>query len=150
MDKTNILSALNMGGNQTLYPGHREIRARGWQEAEKYPTPRDCEVVIFDADPESDHIYIKVTDSNGGEQFARYRLVEDPIPKFEPDKFVTTNDFNKFKEEMTDGFNSIRQLITSTATAAEQSARSNDSSKQSGRRNNEFRGSETDLQPDGK
>lgn len=135
MDGTNILSTISQGLNQTLFPGHRVIRVNGWESAEKYPMPRDCETIMLDGDPSSDYIYMKVTDSNGGERFARYKLVEDPIPRFEPDKYVTTSDFVKFKEEITNGFDSLKQLISANA---ERSSRSGGNSKQSSKSNNEL------------
>lgn len=144
---TNLISALNQGLNQTLYPGHREIRVKGWEAAQKYPMPRDCELIMIDADPKSDHIYMKVTDSNGGESFERYKITPDPIPKFEPGKYVTTNEMNSFKEEILNAINTIKQSVVSTNT--ERANRSNGSPKQSGRPNNEFRGSETDVQSSG-
>ena len=36
------------GNNQTLLPGQRLLKTKGYEAAEKYPMPRDCEVVIFD------------------------------------------------------------------------------------------------------
>lgn len=137
-----LLSSLSQGLNQALFPGHREIRVKGWEEAEKYPMPRDCEAIMIDSDPSTDYIYMKVTDTNGGQRFARYKIIEDPIPRFDPDKYVTTNDFNKLKEDMKNGFDSIKQLISASA---DRSARPNGGSKQPGRSSNELHGSDTDV-----
>ena len=104
-----ILNSLN----NTPFPGHRVPRVNGWKEAEKYQLPRDCEVIILDQNPESDYIYMKKVDVSGVETFARYRIEEDPIPEFNPEKFVTTDDFTKFKEEILNGFNSLKSAITS-------------------------------------
>lgn len=87
------------GLNQTLFPGHRIIRVNGWEEAEKYPMPRDCEAIFIDKDPASDYIYMKLTDSNGGSTTARYKITEEPIPRFDPDKYISVEDFKSFKEE---------------------------------------------------
>ena len=103
--------------NQTLFPGHRVIKVDGWQAAEKYPLPRDCEVVMLDTNPDVDYIYMKKTDTNGAETFARYLIEEDPIPKFDPQKYVTVDDFKNFKEEILNGFNSLKQSITAAGTA---------------------------------
>lgn len=106
-----ILNSLN----NTLFPGHRVPRANGWKEAEKYQLPRDCEVIILDSNPESDYIYMKKVDAAGVETFARYKIVEEPVPEFNPEKFVTVDDFAKFKEEILNGFDSLKSTITATA-----------------------------------
>ena len=98
--------------NQTLLPGQRLIKVKGAEAAEKYPMPRDCEAVVFDED--EDYCYIKKTDTNGGVMLFRYRLEEDPIPHFDPSNYVTVNDFSKFKEDILNGFNDLRQAITET------------------------------------
>ena len=105
-----ILSELN----RALMPGGRVIRVNGWQEAEKYPLPRDCEVIMLDSDPNDDHIYMKKTDVNGASTFERYAIIEDPVPKFDPSKYVTIDDFKNFKEEMLNGFNSLKQSVTTS------------------------------------
>ena len=141
-----LISSLSQGLSQSLAPGRRVPRSDGWEMAEKYPMPRDCEVVIFDTNPESNHFYMKVTDQNGGERFARYKYEEDPIPRFEPDKYVTTKDFNSFKEDILDGINSLKQSIASIERS---SARPNGGGKQSGRSNNEFGKPEPNIQSNG-
>ena len=97
--------------NPTLLPGQRLLSVKGgFEAAEKYPTPRDCEAAIFDED--EDYLYIKKTDTNGGVTLTRYRLEEEPIPRFDPKKYVTVDDFKSFKEEILDGFNSLQKSIT--------------------------------------
>lgn len=140
-----MLESLNQTLGQALYPGHREIRVSGWEQAEKYPMPRDCEAIFLDSNPDVDYIYMKVTDSNGGERFARYRIEEDPIPRFEPGKYVTTHDFQSFKEEILNGFDSLKQSIA--AANDYRSARPNGSGKQSGRSDNGFSKPDTNVQP---
>ena len=111
----NILAGLN----QTLFPGHTVIRVNGWEEAEKYPMPRDCEVIMLDKDPESDYIYMKKTDSNGGPTTQRYKITEAPVPRFDPDKYLSVDDFKsyqeenrKFQEDILDAVNSLKQSIS--------------------------------------
>lgn len=142
-----ILSSINQGLNQVLYPGHREKRVDGWEELTKYPMPRDCEGIFLDKDPKSDHIYMKMVDPNGSETCERYKLVPDPVPKFNPENYVTTEEFNSFKEEILDAINSIKQLISA---GNEHSSRSNGGGKQFNRSGNEFARPETDVQPNGK
>lgn len=108
----NILQGLN----QTLFPGHTIIRVNGYEAAEKYPMPRDCEAIMLDSDPESSYLYMKKTDSNGGGITARYKYKEEPVPRFDPDKYLTVEDFKnyqeenrKFQEDILDAINSIKQ-----------------------------------------
>ena len=54
-------------------------------------------------------------DSNGNEVCARYHYDPDPVEEFDPDKYVTVQKFNEFREEMKLGFDSIRKLITDSA-----------------------------------
>lgn len=107
-----ILNSLN----STLFPGHRVPRVNGWKEAEKYQLPRDCEVILLDQSPDSDYIYMKKVDAAGVETFARYKILEEPIPEFNPEKFVTIDDFSKFKEEILNGFDSLKSAITAGGT----------------------------------
>lgn len=116
--------------NPTLFPGQRLLRTKGFEAAEKYPFPRDCEAPLFDED--EDYVYIKKTDTNGGVTLLRYRLEEDPIPHFDPKKYVTVDDFEKFKEEILNGFNNLQQ----TLTAGNTDNGFNKSNKQPGKSNN--------------
>ena len=99
--------------NPVLTPGQRLLGVKGADAAEKYPMPRDCHAPLFDED--EDYLYIKKTDVNGGVTIDRYRLEPDPIPKFDPKKYVTVDDFNSFKveikEEILNGINSLQRSI---------------------------------------
>ena len=108
----NLLSGLN----QTLFPGQRLIRVNNYEEAEKYPMPRDCETIMLDKDPESDYIYMKKTDINGGPTTERYKVIKAPVPRFDPDKYLSIADFKayqeenkKFQEEVLDAIYSFKQ-----------------------------------------
>lgn len=107
-----ILNSLN----QALYPGHRVIRVKGYKAAKDYPMPRDSEAIFLDDDPAVNYIYMKKVDVNGGEMIARYLYEEDPIPEFDPKKYVTTEEFNNRMEEVINGINSIRESISTTTT----------------------------------
>jgi len=98
--------------NQALYPGHRVIRVKGYKAAKEYPMPRDSEAIFLDEDPAVNYIYMKKVDVNGGEMVARYLYEEDPIPEFDPTKYVTTEEFNEKIAEVMDGINTIRKSIT--------------------------------------
>lgn len=104
------------GNNQTLLPGQRLIKVKGYEAADKYPMPRDCETVLFDDD--EDYFYVKKTDTNGGVMLCRFKYEEDPIPHFDPKKYVTVDDFAKFKEDILNGFNDLQQTITERSGAS--------------------------------
>ena len=110
--------------NQALMPGQKVIKVDGWQAAKKYPVPRDCEVIMIDSNPDVDYIYMKKVDINGGESFERYMIEADPVPEFDPDKYVTVDDLKKCKEEILNGFTSLKQSIDGSAGSARSSARS--------------------------
>ena len=102
-----ILSSLT----QAMYPGSRVIRVKGYEAAKKYPMPRDSEAIFLEEDPNTNYIYMKKVDVNGGEVFARYKYEEDPIPEFTPEKYVTKEDFNTKLEEVMNGIDSIRESL---------------------------------------
>jgi hypothetical protein len=96
---------------QTMMPGNRIPRVGSWDELKQYPMPVDCEGVFIDRDPNKDYIYMKRTDANGGEVCARYRITEDPVQEFDPDKYVRKEDFDALKEVVTNGFNSVMERL---------------------------------------
>ena len=104
-----ILNSLS----QALYSGHRVIRVKGFQGAKDYPMPRDSETIMLDEDPALNYIYMKKVDVNGGEMCARYRYEEEPVPEFNPEQYITKEEFNQKFEEILDAINSLKQ---STAT----------------------------------
>ena len=118
------------GNNQTLLPGQRLIKVRGYEAADKYPMPRDCETALFDDN--EDYFYVKKTDTNSGVMLCRFKYEEDPIPHFDPKKYVTVDDFAKFKEDILNGFNDLQQTITERSGASKPVW----SGKQSGKQNN--------------
>lgn len=118
----------------TLLPGQRLLKVNGCEAAEKYPMPRDCETVLFDEN--EDYLYIKKTDTNGGVILLRYKLKEDPIPHFDPKKYVTVEDFSKFREEMLNGFNNIQQAIANGQHTSGSGFKPNGTGKQSNKPNN--------------
>lgn len=114
--------------NPVLTPGQRLLSTdSGFEGAEKYPFPRDCEAAIFDAN--DDYVYIKKTDVNGATVLRMFHLEEVEIPRFDPKKYVTVDDFNSLKEEMINGFNSLQQSISNINS-------NNRNPQQGGNRNN--------------
>ena len=105
--------------NPVLVPGQRLLTTdSGYQGAEKYPFPRDCEAAIFDLN--EDYVYIKKTDANGAVTLRRFHVDEDPIPVFDPNKYVTVDDLAAFKEEILNGFNNLQQSINNSNRNSQQ------------------------------
>ena len=100
---------------QTMMPGNRVPRVGSWDELKQYPMPVDCEGIFLDRDPNKDFIYMKRTDANGGEVCARYKITEDPVQEFDPDKYVKREDFDKLKEVVEHGFDSIMERLDKSA-----------------------------------
>ena len=98
--------------NPVLTPGQRLLKSNGFEAAEKYPFPRDCQAAIFDE--EEDVFYLKTTDVNGAVTIRMFEYAEKPIPKFDPKKYVTVDDFANFKEEILNGFNNLQQSISAS------------------------------------
>lgn len=99
--------------NPVLVPGQRLLTTdAGYQGADKYPFPRDCEAAIFDTN--EDYVYIKRTDVNGATTLRRFHLEEEPLPVFDPKKYVTVDDLAGFKEEMINAINSLQQSINNS------------------------------------
>ena len=118
------------GQTQTLLPGQRLIRVKGYSGAEKYSNsmPRDCEASMFDDD--DDYCYVAKTDTNGGVQLLMFKLIEEEAPVFKPDRYVTKEDFNAFKEDILNGFNTLQQAITSGNSAPNKRYNGNKQSNQ--------------------
>ena len=94
--------------NTALYPGYKYITVDGYQEAENYNTPRDCSVLMMDKSKK--YVYIKAVDAAGKmTNFERYKLVEEKIPKFTPEDYVTKQEFEKFQEEVLDAISAAKQ-----------------------------------------
>lgn len=139
------MDLFNNATSQTLLPGQRLLKAKGAEAAEKYPMPRDCEACIFDED--EDYLYIKKTDTNGGVILLRYKLEEDPIPHFDPKKYVTVDDFKNFKEEILNGFNNLQQTIAGNSNSGNNGY--NKSGKQYNKPNNGSSQSTADVSANG-
>ena len=136
----------SMLNNSFLMPGGRLLRVANYQEAINYPVPVNSEVPLFD---ENENIlYIKRCDVNNFSTVTRFNLavIEDEVLK--PTDFVTSEEFNVFKEEILDGQRSIleqlRAAIPATSATSgvidveffEQSSESEDGSRTKKRTSN--------------
>ena len=108
--------------NNVILPGARVPRIAGWDALKKYPMPRDSEGMFLDEDDSKNYLYMKRVELDGKEICARYSYVEDPVEEFDPNKYVTVKDFNEFREEIRNGFDSIKDQFGATANAAESTA----------------------------
>ena len=105
------------------------IQVKGADGAKNYPTKLNTRDALWDAD--ENYVYVRKTNAQGQlVSLERYKYEPDPIPTPE-DVFVTKNDFNSLKGELSDVKQSIQELISAVgnlSTAAE----SNGSVKQPG------------------
>ena len=109
------MSILN-GFNSDLFSGHRVIRVNSWEEFTSLQIPPDCELMAIHATPDKNYIYMK-SNTTGNLVNERYHFEPDPVEEFDPKKYVTVDQFNELREEITDGFNSIKQSIATNANA---------------------------------
>lgn len=126
------------GQTQTLLPGQRLIKVKGYTGAEKYSNsmPRDCEAAMFDED--EDFCYIAKTDTNGCAQLLMFQMTEVEAPVFKPDRYVTKEDFNSFKEDILNGFNTLQQAITAGNAGNTGNAKRYNGNKQPNQSNTEL------------
>ena len=88
--------------NGAFITGQKIPKVKGTGGANEYPTPPNTEVVLLDSDDDT-ILYIKQTDANGYGTVTRCRYYEDPEPtqqEINDMRYITIDEFNKFKEEM--------------------------------------------------
>lgn len=89
-------------------------RVNGLDSAKAYPTSPNSTVALFDAN--EDIMYIKSTDASNFPTIRRFRFVEEnETPNVQP-QYVTIDEFNKFKEEVLNGKQSIQSKPKSNDT----------------------------------
>ena len=86
-------------------PQPRDLeKVNGFDSARQYPMPPNSRVALFDIN--DDILYIKETDASGFPTIRRFRFheeIETPNSTVEEGKYVTVEEFNKFKEELING-----------------------------------------------
>jgi len=92
-----ILPYLNSVAKQDL------IKVNGIEGARMYPVVPNSRIALFDAN--EDIFYIKSADAGGYAAIESYEFhrKEPAAPAVESNKYVTVEDFEKFKEELTNG-----------------------------------------------
>ena len=109
----NLQSVLGNGMTQPIQifnapamSGQKLNRINGIDEVNRFQIGPNSEVPLFQTD--DDVFYVKVSDQNGNVTTRRFRFYEESM---EGAKYVTNDEFNKFKEEVLNGQQSIQQLI---------------------------------------
>lgn len=79
------------------------IRVNGIEGARMYPVQPNTRIALFDAN--EDIFYIKSADAGGYATIEPYVFsrMETPAPATDTNKYVTVEDFEKFKEELLNG-----------------------------------------------
>lgn len=93
-------------GNQPLYhqsptpqfSPNQLIKVNGLDSAKAYPTQPNSTVALFDAN--EDVMYIKSTDASNFPTIRRFIFVEEEVTPPDKTKYVTMDEFLKFKEEV--------------------------------------------------
>ena len=81
--------------------GQQLAKVNGMESAKAYPTQPNSMVALFDAN--DDVFYVKTTDASNFPTIKRYRFYEESEEKLQNEKYVTIEEFNRFKEEMLNG-----------------------------------------------
>ncbi len=87
----------------SLYLKQDLIKVNGIEGARMYPIAPNSRIALFDAN--EDVFYIKSADAGGYATIESYEFHrKEPVaPAVESNKYVTVEDFEKFKEELTNG-----------------------------------------------
>lgn len=87
-------------------------RVNGYDGALRFPLGPNSRIALFDGS--DDIMYIKQTDAGGYPTVTRYRFAPDEQPANSGQKYVTMDEFNKFKEDLLNGQQLIRESSDST------------------------------------
>ena len=89
-------------------------RVRGMDGAKQFPTQPNSRYALFDED--EDVFYVKVTDQNNYPiSLKRFCFIEEEEPDPNTPQYVTMEEFNRFKEDVLNGKQSVRSESNSTA-----------------------------------
>lgn len=98
---------------QQSMPGPQLDKVNGIDSARAFPTKPNSQIALFDAN--EDVMYIKTTDGNNFATIRKFRFIEEPETSQQQadtikmdELFVSKEEFEKFKEEMLNGQQSIR------------------------------------------
>ena len=92
---------------QPTYNSSQLIKVSGIEGAKAYQMPPNSSVALFHES--EDILYVKTTDGAGFPTIKTFRFEPFEEPKVEFEKYVTLDEFNKFKEEVLNGKQSVRE-----------------------------------------
>lgn len=92
--------------NSPTVGGQKLNRVSGIDDVNRFQVGPNSEVPLFETD--DDVFYVKASDQNGNIVTRRFRFYEESM---DGAKYVTNDEFNKFKEEVLNGQQSIQKLI---------------------------------------
>lgn len=87
-------------------------RVNGYDGALRFPLGPNSRIALFDGN--DDIMYIKQTDAGGYPTITRYRFAPDDQSVKSGQQYVTMDEFNKFKEDLLNGRQFIRESSDST------------------------------------
>ncbi len=123
-----ISSYPSMGYNPVPQNAPQLIRVNGIDSAKAYQTQPNSTVALFDSN--EDIMYIKSTDASNFPTIRRFRFIEEPEVVAKPiEQYVTISEFEKFKEEILNGKQSIQQSYKNTNEQYSANKKSNESGK---------------------
>jgi hypothetical protein len=93
-----------MQGNQST---NQLIRVNGLDSAKAYPMIPNSSVALFEEN--DDVMYIKTTDASNFPTIRKFRFKEEPLEVQNTSQYVTLDEFRKFKEEMLNAKQFIRE-----------------------------------------
>ena len=104
------------------------IRVNGIDSAKAYQTQPNSTVALFDSN--EDVMYIKSTDASNFPTIRRFRFIEEPEVVSKPvEQYVTISEFEKFKEELLNGKQSIQYTSQNSNEQYSASKKHNESGK---------------------
>ena len=98
------------------------IKVNGIESAKAYPMLPNSMAALFDSN--EDIFYLKTTDSNNFPSIRVFKFVEVKEEIQNEPKYVTMDEFNKFKEEMLNGKQHIRKQWNGSKSGKQYTANS--------------------------
>lgn len=92
--------------NNYMSKSNEPITVNGLDSAKAYPTMPNSKIILFDIN--DDIFYCKETDSNNFPTIRTYKYTEVKTTLQSESQYVTLEEFNKFKEELLNGKQSVR------------------------------------------
>ena len=90
----------------TSQPAQQLQKVNGLDSAKAYQTQPNSQVALFDAN--EDIMYIKTTDASNFPTIRIFKFSEITETEIKDERYVTIDEFNKFKEELLNGKQHIR------------------------------------------